>query len=160
MGLLSHLEVNITFKNNMYRATCDTFPKCSGAGKTQEEALEKLSASISRFVGALVKNTFTGLLNSDRYTELILDTTSDNQQKRVYPMDPAMNQFTKSMFIRVKAQEKESKSAGNATPILDMQSFVKQLDTRHDDDSDILEKHLQAEGDSENYVFGFPLSFN
>ncbi len=157
MGLLSHLEVKITLKNDIYRATCDSFPKCSGSGHTQEDALEKLSASISRFVGALVKNTFTKLLKSDRYTELILDTTNDHQQKRVYPMDPTMSQFTKSVFIRVKSEENVSKSG----PVLDMQSFVKQLDMqRNDDDSDILEKHVQAEGDSENYVFGFPVSFN
>ena len=158
MGLLSQLEVKILFKQNMYKATCDTFPKCSGAGSTESEALDKLSHSISRFIGSLVKNTFKNLLNSDRYTELILDTTEKNQQKRVYPIDPAMKQVAKSVLIKVKANEKTS----SADSVLDIKTFVKQLDTpRHDDeDSDILEKNLQTETDSDNFVFGFPLSFN
>ena len=156
MGLLSHLEVKITLIQNTYKATCTTFPKCSGSGLSESEALEKLSASISRLVGSLVKNTFKKLLGSNRYTELILDTTEANQQKRIYPMDPTMKQVAKSVVIKVKANDTLSSDS-----VLDIQSFVKQLDLhRQDEDADNLEKHLKTESDSDNFVFGFPLSFN
>ena len=159
MSLLSHLKVKITFNRNIYKASSDAFPKCYGTGSTESEALEKLSASISRYIAALVKNTFNNLLKSERYTELILDTNESNSQERIYPLDSQTAQFTKSVFVKVKAKDM------NATDekFLDIQSFVKQLDKHKLESEDtVLEKHLHSDTDTDadNFVFGFPLSFN
>ena len=162
MDLLSHLEIKLIHKNKEFTATCDTFPKCKGVAQSQSEAIEKLSHSISRFVSTLVKRSFNSVLTSDNYTEIVFDESSNESiQKRVFQMDQATKQLTRSLYVKANNLKKKSQSSNT----FDLQALIQKQAANSKFNQDTLDEderfsNLDVESESDTFVFGFPLSFN
>jgi len=71
--ILKHVEVSIEKKDSKYQASCAMFPDCVGIGRTEKEALSKLSTAISQFIAKTAKKTFNHIFSSQNFTEVILD---------------------------------------------------------------------------------------
>lgn len=167
MEQFSNLEVVIKQVGEKYKATCDNFPKCSGTGTTQEEALNKLSESIARFISGLAKQALKSVLSSDSYSEVLLDTTSDKaEHRRVFSLDPTMNALTKSVFVKVDPLKEKGRQLPQTPDIND----IFQAEVEHHPalsmktgatglESAALQRLLQ-ENESDGFVFGFPINFN
>ena len=167
MEQFSNLEVVISHVGDKFKATCDNFPKCSGTGSTQEEALTKLSESIARFIGSLAKKALKTVLSSDSYSEVLLDTTAKkSEHRRVFSLDPTMNALTKSVFVKVEPLKNKTHHLPQTPDI----SEIFQAEVEHHPalsmktgatglESAALQRLLQ-ENESDGFVFGFPINFN
>lgn len=84
----SQLEITISKVNSRFKAKCSLFPHCSGTGKTEDEALSKLSDSISKLISKVTKEALGQIFSSNQYTEVILDMPKKNQEQcRVFSLD-------------------------------------------------------------------------
>tara|TARA_B100001989_G_C24538783_1_gene466234 strand:- start:330 stop:779 length:450 start_codon:yes stop_codon:yes gene_type:complete len=105
---MKHLEQNIDFellinktKKNRYKATTPLFPQCKGFGDTDNEAIEKLCNSISKFIQ---KKTHTylqqNLLTKD-YSKIITDLNqTDSFQHRVINLSAQVGTPIKKVYIK------------------------------------------------------------
>jgi predicted RNase H-like HicB family nuclease len=169
------IEVIITKRNKTYLATCDVFPNCKGIAETQEEALIKLSKAIGKFIGSVATETFKSTLKSNNYTEVLLDQTDNQNQKKIAfnlgrkesgdPLSfllkvPAFEDEPDDTEAKIEQDTEESDTLGiQYESILETTDVI---DTGHK--NDILEQFIvqnkSVKNDPDSYVFGFPLNFN
>ena len=103
MDLFSNLEVSISIQEDKYKAKSSAFPDCVGVGETEALALKSLSRSIARFISKISNEALNSVFTSERYSEVILDTTSEaKQQNRVYNLDSGFMSFAKHLYLKVK----------------------------------------------------------
>ncbi len=162
MNFEHRLEVVIKIENSLYRAHCPEFPKCSGLGATQEEALQKLSASIGRLIGKLARNSIQTLFLSDNYTQVLFDSSDINQQQvRVFtvtPMPPSSQRRVALMLHSLHDLLANKKLTRNEDmPHLNSNAVYGHV---------VIENPLAAfsptnlSSGKESFILGFPLSIN
>ena len=96
------IEVIIKKRKATYLAYCKMFPSCKGIGKTKKEALKKLSNSIGLFISKLLNNTLDQVFESDNYTEVLFDQTSESNEERIsYSLNSDLNLVQKSFLFKV-----------------------------------------------------------
>lgn len=67
-------DIEVTFKRSRYKATSPTFPQCSGSGKSEEEAIDALTKSISKRIANNAQEALTQIRKRDCLaSEPILD---------------------------------------------------------------------------------------
>tara|TARA_A100001015_G_scaffold306081_1_gene399805 strand:- start:1568 stop:1837 length:270 start_codon:yes stop_codon:yes gene_type:complete len=81
MDMFSNLEVSLTLHDEKYKAKSPAFPQCVGIGLTEEAALKSLSRSIARFISKISNEALSSVFLSNRYSEVVLDTTSDDKKQ-------------------------------------------------------------------------------
>ena len=102
MNSEANLEVLITQKGSRFKAVCSSFPDCKGFGDTKEEALERLSKSISTFIGKISHSMFKNLLSSQKYSSVFSSKDAPNIDHRIFklraPEKPSTN---KDIFCKL-----------------------------------------------------------
>lgn len=165
MDLFTSLEVNITQEEAGFVATCSVFPDCRGEGVDCETAISQLSDSVSDFISGTLKKSVSSVLNSDRYSELVLDTSQAKKgHTRVFHLDPNAMGLVKSLFVKVgDVPVKPEKVAKEDVRVL-IQSFQEQhlSDVLRSSEPPARAHHVSRlmQGPPEGLAFGFPLSFN
>ena len=161
MGSIGNIEIILKKNNGKFRASCTAFPKCKGIASTENEAILKLSESVSRFISKSIQKVFKSIIMSDNYTEILLDTTQKKEkpQKRVFSLDPSILNIQKTFSI--KASSVPEPTIGD--PHTDYDLYRLQSDTIPITDShppifSVLGKVNQQQ--PEEFLFGFPISFN
>jgi len=159
MDKSEQFQVLITRSNEKFRARSPHFPRCFGLGVSREEALHKLSESIARFIGKQAKASFSNLLSSDRYTEILLDPAKkDSDEHLVFGM-PTGHQ--KQVNIRLRPTALLGAGGDQVGGhVRDQLAAVLGLN-----DGQLLKslENMFSDGfppSEEGYVFGFPLSLN
>lgn len=165
-----NFEITIKFNRSRYKATCSAFPTCSGFGKTVDEAMNKLAASIAGVVGTITEEVIRSILSSDRYTTILTGLVNEKKERRVFPLHSLTDQLSKDalsrlrQFIGAEAQESADeeddeygefvdsglKEVSLGLPTRSPEQLIKLINGKN------VEKSLSQEG----FVFGFPLSFN
>lgn len=167
MELDQRLEVVIKIEDDKYKAICTSFPKCKGVGDTEEEALTKLSASIGRAIARMAQLSLKNLFLSDNYTEVILDGSKDKgAQCRVFSFESTlgpqrdvsvrmnnMSQLLPGSSAEIKSEFSTDVGGFFSKGISDVDSM------RLGNNMTYLGKPIQPLG-KEDFMFGFPLSFN
>lgn len=168
------IEVKIKKLKVNFVATCDMFPTCKGIGKTKQDALQKLSKSISQLISGMVNNTFNKVFESDNYTQILMDQSKDPYEEVIgYNFDAKKPMVPKNMLFKVPSilQESDYDDYLEEDDIDDNDLYSQQtiLTTgqKHDEninEADIFDQlasfHPKSNHDSESIVFGFPLNFN
>jgi predicted RNase H-like HicB family nuclease len=162
---LNQLEVIITKLENLeYKASSNLFPRCVGQGKTEKEALKKLSSAISRFIAKNLKVTLEQTLCSDNYTQIILNTTEkEKKEHRVFSFDQLYKSMSKQVSLKIKSS-------------LNIENFKEQLNQNEDLIGDFSERELYqmlgavskeedfstviSKATPDGMIFGLPISFN
>jgi len=165
MESFSNLEVIITFEKELYKAACPSFPKCTGKGKSESEALVKLSGAISRYISKVSKEAFNRILLSEKYTEVMLDTTEAKKKKLVFSLEPSLLNIPKSLSIKMKPAE---------FPVSGVKKDIRQLFQNSEvaNNGGMMSESfgdpltggafggISYQTNQAGIVFGFPLSFN
>jgi len=170
-------QLEITIKKmdeEKFKASAKLFPKCSGLGKNEKEALKNLSSSIVKSLTKTLQDAFEQIICSDNFTELILDLSKmeNNVQKRVFNLDNMVKNNSGPISLKIKSS-------------LNLQDYVQEIneaDKKLATDSpfspnEITDKDLYqilatgpireedllavlAKKPPEGFIFGLPLSFN
>ena len=166
MVSLNQFEVIISKQENLeYKATSNLFPRCFGQGKTEKEALKKLSSSISRFIARNLKISLEQLLCSDNYTEIILDSKENaNKEHRVFTVDQMFKGINKQVSLKIKSsldmdnfkdQMKKKDGIFNDFSEHDLYQIMGVQNHKEEDFLSIINKPTQ-----DGLIFGLPISFN
>jgi len=160
------LEVSIKKLKTRYKATTSAFPKCSGLGATEREALLSLSKSITKHISQFTQTTLEKLLVSNAYTEIMFNLDSPAKEtKKVFSLDPNFSTVQKTVSIHPNSNVIEhllnSKVKHNDPDIYELFEEFEEPTSKSIEQviSQILEKHLPDQ-QSEGLVFGFPMSLN
>lgn len=89
MNSNQYLEISIVKLKTNYKATCALFPLCKGVGASEEKALQNLSISIARHIGALAEQALSSILTSNHYTEVLLKEGS-KEHKKAFPISKSL----------------------------------------------------------------------
>ena len=161
-----YLEISLEVHKLGVKATATLFPKCKGIGKTQEEALAKLTRSISNHVAKQLQENLTEIVTSPQYTDIIKDPfTNSKERKRVFSLNPETTPKSGSnMFLYLSSllETVSPKQGSRHVP-----------QAPHEDLEDIIEQALLSAGlipggvrpephqpQPSGLLFGFPLSYN
>ncbi|RAP32192.1 hypothetical protein DID77_04735 [Candidatus Marinamargulisbacteria bacterium SCGC AG-439-L15] len=167
MDQYRQLEIKLSQHKSGYKATCKSFPDCSGIGDTQEAALDKLGSSISRFISKVAGKAFKSILLSDRYSEVVLDANSiQKDQYRVFSLDQEADQLSKLFYMRLQVPsensvpQKNSRDISQLIPDMATEPANPVFPTGNLDIQSVMNKRLQQSNDQEGFMFVFPVSFN
>ncbi|MDC0036750.1 hypothetical protein OAJ27_00720 [bacterium] len=88
-------------KDDSFNATTPMFPNCKGCGETTEEALEKLSKSISRFIQKTTKDYLSQRFTSSSYSNVVtrVNDKNNNMQHRVYHQEDKKKFKQKNIYL-------------------------------------------------------------
>ncbi|NBV42413.1 hypothetical protein EBR96_06570 [bacterium] len=158
-------EIIVTISRKRYKAVSPSFPGCKGSGKTEAEAIEKLSGSISKSIAAMAKDALYRVMTSETlHTETLQATPRSTELKKIFEVDPTL--FAKPQS-RVSISYPRSKSIYRVPADQDIRRLFGMMETAsnafeysggingvsapddHDDDFGV-----------EDIAFGFPLSLN
>jgi len=170
MDTFSSIEVEISVRDNKYEATSATFPHCMGVGDNEEEAIKKLSDAIAQRISGIAKTALKEILLSDRYSEVIIDTTKKHKkQKRIFSLDPMLASLNKTFYIKMNQtnmqnagtkqmnQDINSLLLPHSAEFLHNQAFPK----NEIEPAASINKIISQNNDGQDgIIFGFPLSFN
>lgn len=165
----NHIEIIVTKLRTRFRAECPLFPQCKGVGPTEEKALLQLSSAIAKMIGKLSKDNLSTLFLSDRYTEVLLDSTKPNkEQHKIYTLDKKSQ--PKGFMLKYKSKLPE---INPTEPEIqrDVQRLINQIDEiiiaqdsmlqLHSDPFMNLEGHDPSSLATEDgFAFGFLLNMN
>ena len=163
------LEVIIIKKKINYIATCPTFPNSKGVGKSRKEALKKLSNSISNSISKMIKHSLSNILSSENYTQMLFDHSTDDPKEQIaFSLNMSKMNVPRSFLLKVASFSDESdhdfydENSNNYDVDDQYESIENQLIKNMSDDDHATQISLnpQASGDSDSFVFGFPLNFN
>lgn len=88
-------------EEDKYKATTPLFPKCKGIGSTKDEAILKLSTSISNFFKRAVDSYLKTNLITKNYSEVIIDPTNkDDFEHRIVTLGKNKNKQTQKVFLK------------------------------------------------------------
>jgi hypothetical protein len=89
------------YKTTKFKATTPLFPKCKGIGDTKNEAITKLSNSISNFFKRTIDSYLKINLITDNYAEVITDPEEkDNFQHRIVTLGKNKEKQTQKVFLK------------------------------------------------------------
>jgi len=155
----SNIEIVIHKKEGRYHATCLVFPGCKGTGASEQEAISKLCRSIGRKVSKLVTGSLESLLQSDAYTDIILDPNEkENGRRRVYNMNASRIEdqgLSYRFSILPESMLEQARPIPEDAPLP-----VDMMRPRIPNNSVTLIGRALSSANQEGFVFGFPLSFN
>lgn len=140
---LKNLEVQVTFQKTRFKAICSAFPECKGFGKSEDEAVDKLCKSISKFIsniaGTLVENVIREAVNpTDESNALPEDRPTPKTHK--HTKQPQLSYPKDKMSIRIPEDQ-------------DIHNLIERLQGSVDYD-------IPAHSEIEGFYMGFPLSLN
>lgn len=157
------LEIVVTFQRKRFKAVSPSFPKCSGIGKSEDEAVHKLSASISKRIADVAKQTLSQIVTSEY---LVPDGPSKLKEKnvtrRVYDIDASA--FGRPTPSRL-SYPSSSDDAYNVPPEQDIRRLLGALDHELPELRHPLPFAMPSVSDDDfggidGMVFGFPLNLN
>lgn len=166
-----YLEVIITNKDDQFRASCPTFPKCKGIGTTEDAAIEKLVKSISRFIGKSAEKTLATVFEASNYTEIVFDNTeSKKEQKKIFNLDPGTSSSQKDINFKYD-QPAELVDLYGKEPENDINQFLNLTAAQSIESKFANPQIMQSstnktpyemplENNPDNFMFGIMLSLN
>lgn len=167
-----HLEIILAKHSDGFMATCAAFPSCKGIAKKESDAISKLSASISRYIGNLAKKSLDSILKTENYTDVITDPLNKTKnRKRLFSIIPnstdQKNIFFKFENLELNKPEifkknlvKEESLKDDIDHLLDLANLTL---TERDSLIDPFSSSIHApwtQPMDDGMVFGFPLNFN
>jgi predicted RNase H-like HicB family nuclease len=164
VNIINQLEIVVSKEEKEFKATCPVFPRCYGYGETEKEALKNLSQSIAKFIGKVAKKVFSQVLDSNRFTEVILDVAKKNKEQRyIFNLDPQAKNSNMPFMANVKPSININEMMSYKLPtnkFNDINEFFTsdEISTHNIGTANhlltLLGKHNEGIG------FGFPISFN
>lgn len=142
---LKNIEVQVTFQKTRFKAICSAFPECKGFGKSEEEAVQKLCKSISKFIshvaGTLVENVIREAIHPTEINhKKQKDTPRSKASKTKQAAMPLLSYPEDRMFFRVP-------------PDQDVHTLMDRLQGSTEYD-------VPLQSEIEGFYMGFPLSLN
>jgi hypothetical protein len=142
---LKNIEVQVTFQKTRFKAICSAFPECKGFGKSEDEAVNKLCKSISKFISHIARTLVENVI-----------------REAVNPPEKIPNTAQK----KVSAKSKKQQNAG--MPLLSYPEDRQQFRIPPDQDIHTLIERLQGpieedlpiHSELDGFYMGFPLSLN
>ena len=171
LNINKHLEIVITKKSGRIIASSPSFPKSKGIGKTEEEAVTKLVAAISRFISKSAKSALDSIFDSGNYTEIVLDNSKKKKiQRKIYNIDSSNASSQKNITFKYD-QPEELLNLYGKEPENDINQFldlatVSALESRINNSpfsqspQNKNTYELPPEGNPESFMFGIMLSLN
>ena len=161
----SHLEVVFTNHKDGIKAVCPMFPGCRGVGETEEDALVKLTQSVSRMMAKLTRSSLESVLLSDQYTDVISGPAqSTGEKKRLFSLNQQINLprtpdgKPQTLFMIKSLHELPGLAKTKEAPSIHDTGFQPlEMEADHVEDAS---GFLTQSGGVDEISFGFPISLN
>lgn len=150
----SHFDVIITFCKSRYKAETPFFPGCKAYGKTEKEALEKLSTQLALKMKVLLKKQLNQAFISEKYSELILDPHNKKQvQHRRYVIPQNVSDFLLKLDMKDHFTKKKEINASTSEDVALAEEMLSQI-------QDVISDLLQIKNKPPFITFQIPFGLN
>ena len=143
---LKNIEVKVVFQKTRFKAVSPTFPECKGFGKSEDEAVEKLCKSISKFISQIAGNLVESVIREATHPTPITEKSPPKRASR--------NTKTTSQDMPLLSYP-EDRMMFRVPPEQDINTLMHRLQGGGGMDDEI-PIHAEIEG----FYMGFPLSLN
>jgi len=147
IGPLKNIEVQITFQKTRFKAICPAFPECKGFGKSEDEAVNKLCKSISKFISQVAGTLVESVIREAVHPT---ETRYEAPQKSTTPRGKAST--TKKTAMPILSYP-EDRLFFRVPPDQDIHTILDRLQGPDDYDAPL-------ESEIDGFYMGFPLSLN
>lgn len=127
-----HLEVVITLKKTRYEAVCLAFPDIKVYGESREDALAKLSRSISNFIAKQTQKTLSELFTSSNYTEVVLDSCdkeNKGKQHQIFSLNDQQQKTFQQIMLKFKPVQYVQVKEGGVLPFNLLENLIEELES-------------------------------
>jgi len=150
----SHFDVIITFCKSRYKAETPFFPGCKAYGKTEQDALEKLSTRLALKMKDLLKKQLNQAFISEEYSELILDPHDKNQvQHRRYVIPQTVSDFLLKLDMKDHLPKKKETLPPTSEDMVLAEEMLSQI-------QDVISDLLQTKNKPPFITFQIPFGLN
>lgn len=162
----NHLEVVFSQHKDGIKAVSPMFPGCRGIGPTEQEALVKLTQSVSRMMAKLTRTSLESILLSENYTDVLSGPSkSSDIKKRLFAMngqmdvDPGQKKPQFVFMIKSLHELPDTVPTKQVPAIQDAGFQALEIDSGEETvlSAEIMPQSLSG---PDGFSFGFPISLN
>lgn len=148
---LKNLQIEVTFQKTRFKAVCSAFPECKGFGKDEDEAVNKLCKSISKFISQVASGLVESVIREAMQHPVLTEDDTD----QAYPSLPAesplgVDKRASNPFAKLRYPEEPYRT--KVPPEQDIHRLIERLHGAIEEPP----THSEIEG----FYMGFPLSLN
>lgn len=138
------------YEDTKFKATTPFFPKCKGIGTTKNEAILKLSSSISNFFKRSVDSYLKTHLITENYAEIITDPNNkEDFQHRIITLGKNKNKQHQKVFLK------------SIQDLVNTQAHSNELDFNFNEFNKIKDFSLEnKKNEKDDLIFGINLCLN
>jgi hypothetical protein len=137
---LKNIEVQVTWQKTRFKAICSAFPECKGFGKSEDEAIDKLCKSVSKFISQVTIGLVENVIREARHPSEPPEAAPASYHNMVPPQLPRLSYPEDRRTLRVPAEQ-------------DIHTLIHRLQGNIDED-------MSSQSEIEGFYMGFPLSLN